>query len=597
MKKALITGFFLFLFSFSAALVAIILLISNHQYHLIMTGMENAAPVSMQQKLVFYSLAAQGEDRFLAVGFYVFMTGFLASLFFGKRFLKAVKDLHCAAVAINSGDNPEAGPAACVQDIFAEPAYGTGELAEISAAMGRLSRTLRDKEEDLALKNRYVSMMLDALWVMDEENAVTDINPAFTELLGYERDDIMGFPVFDFMDEKSERALRKHLLSCHDSFFSPSTTELTMISKQGETVEVMVSWSPLPANKNGAAKIKNSSTGWLGILRDFRREAGFRETLRETAELQQAFLDSIPEIFFVADEGLKVIMSNKTAKDETGTDPAGNPYTSVCDPDGNCASLSCPVKMAFKTGRPQKEPALVKNRTHGVSSLYETTAYPVKNRRGVVKNAAVMIRDITEQKRARDEMDRKEKELAVLLDFSSIINGSLRGEEVFNPAMKKLVELTGMDGACVLLLDEMGVELSSKYHFGPLAKFFRENGTFRMSTDPAGDIILCKAASGNPFTTDDLSTDPRAERSVLRQTGIRACAVFPMPGKEKMNGAFLLFSFSKHEWNLKEEDIIVHAARMAGLSLENIRLYEKMRQLYSHLKWKTDKEGQQQEME
>ncbi len=611
MKKTLITGFFLFLFSFSATFVAIMLLVADHQSHLIISGMENIAPVSLEQKFVFYKLTAEGENHFLAIGFYVFMTGFMAALFFGKKFLKAVKDLHSAAVTINAAPerigmatsrigmdspavNPDADPLDAVQYICAtESASGAGELAEIACAMNRLLRTLRDKEEALALKNRYVSMMLDALWVMDEENLVTDINPAFTELLGYERDDIIGFPVFDFMDEKSERALRRHLLSCEDG--ACSSSELMLISKNGETVAVMASWSPLPAkankNKNSVGKSKGETAGRLGILKDFRQEAGFRETLREAAEFQQAFMDSMPEIFMVANEGLNIIMSNKAAKNETGTDPAGAPYTSVCDPEGTCASLNCPVKMVFKTGRPQKEHAMpMKNRAQ-VPSLYEATAYPIKNRRGIVKNAAVMIRDITEQKRLRDEMDRKERELAALLDFSRIINSSLRGEDAFNPSMKKLVELTGMDGACVFLLDEMGVELSSKYHCGPLSGFFRENGTFQMDKmSGAGEDILCKAALGNPFTTADLSSDPRAEKSVLRQAGMRACAAFPMPGKEKMNGVLLLFSFSRHEWSVEDEDIIVHAVRMAGLSLENIRLYEKMRQLYNHLKWKKDGE-------
>ncbi len=581
-KRTLAAGFFLFLFSFTSAIVAIMLLISGHQSHLIMARMESLASVSVEQKLVYSRLADEGEDRFLAVGFYVFITGFMASLFFGNRFLKAVKDLHSAAVAINSGD--------AARDIFiTEPSSGAGELSEIAAAMNRLSGMLRDREEALALKNRYVDMMLDALWVINKKNLVADINPAFTELLGYERDDIIGFPVFDFMDEKSERALRKHMASSEDGV-CPSC-ELMLISKNGDMVPAMASWAPFQA-------YKSENAVRLGILRDFRREAGFRETLREAAEYQQAFMDSMPMPFLVADEGLDIIMSNKAAKDWAGGDPDRG---KTCAPNGKtCASVNCPVKMVFKTGRPQiGDCSSCSEKIRGQSSaFYEIMAYPVKNGRGLVKHATVVIRDVTGQKRTREETDRKERELAGLLDFSAIVNGSLRGEDVFTPALKKLVELTCMDGACLFLPDEMGEGLSGKYHTGPLSGFFRENGTFSIEkmgrpaetrrveeTGGTGGDIPGRAASGNPFTTDDLSSDPRAEKSVFRQTGIRACAAFPMHGKEKkITGVLLLFSFSKHEWRREEEDMIIRAARMAGMSLENIRLYENMRHLCNQLK-------------
>ncbi len=569
MKKTLITGFFIFLFSFAAALVAIMVLMTDHQAHLILARMEGLAPVSTEQKLVYYSLTAEGEDHFLAIGFYIFVTGFMTSLFLGKRFLKTVKDLHTSAVAINSGGPVPEIPAA-------GPGPGYGELKEIAKAMKQLSLDLRERERALALKNRYISMMLDALWVVDEENKnlVTDINPAFTELLGYGRDDIIGFPVFEFMDEKSEKILRRHLLAQEEGICS--SCELMLISKQGDMVPVTVSWSPIAGDKEEAA-------GRLGIIRDRRLEAGLRETLRATVEYQQAFIDGLPEKLVVVDEGLNIVMSNKAAREESAGDLAGKPYDAVCSRETDCTSLNCPVRLVFKAGRVQRESMeMVKNQK---KVFYEVTAYPVKNARGLTKHAAVIISDATEKRRFELELKGKERELAAIIEFSMIINRSLRGEDVFKPAIEKMVELTGMDGGCVFILDELGVELSSKYYPGLLAGFFKENGTFKMGEDIPGRV-----ASGHPFTTADLPADPRTEKSILRQTGMRACAMFPMPGKEKITGVFLLFSFSKRELSVEDEKIIGHAVRLAGMSLDNVRLYEKMRQLYNHLKWRKDQE-------
>ncbi len=258
MKKTLITGFFLFLLFFWAVLIAIMLLISYHQSGVIMARLEDIGPVSLEQRLAYSGLTAQSESRFLAAGFYVFLTGFMAALFLGKRFFKAVNDLHQAARQINSGGLPES-----VQETpQGEPAPGAGELSEIASAMDRLLRTLREKEDALALKDRYISMMPVSLWVVDgKKNLVRDINPAFTSLLGYEREDILGFPVFDFMDEKSERWLRKQ--TCLPDSGTSSLCQLTLISKQGEMVPLTASWSALPADKDGTPVMLGILKPWM----------------------------------------------------------------------------------------------------------------------------------------------------------------------------------------------------------------------------------------------------------------------------------------------------------------------------------------------
>ncbi len=262
MKRNLITGFFLFLFFFSAVLVAMMLLIAYHQSNLIMARLEEIGPVSMGQRLAYSRLAAQSENRFLAAGFYVFIAGFMAALFMGRKLLGAVKDLHEAAVEINSGNLPDA----VRKTSPAEASTATGEFPAIASAMDRLLQIAREEKDALALKDRYVSMMLVALWVVDGKNLVRDINPAFTDLLGYEREDILGFSVFDFMDEESERLLRKQTNLIHIEGAKNSSCELTLISKRGEMSPVTVSWSALPAGKDGTVLT-------LGILKDCRRQS------------------------------------------------------------------------------------------------------------------------------------------------------------------------------------------------------------------------------------------------------------------------------------------------------------------------------------
>lgn len=565
MKKTFIAGFFIFLLGFTAALITPLVLMMEYGGRAVMDAMEKIAPLMPQQKLLYFKLLGESEEHFLTAGIYLFFIAFLASLFLGNKFLRAIRDLRAAANAVNGGK-----PAPVV------PLLPGGELEDIGRAFNNLSRSLREKDTELARKNGYINTMMDALWVINDENLVMEVNPALTSLLGYEPEDILNYSVFEFVDEEGEKILRKHLLACSQG--KGSSCEVQLISKQGGLKPVIISWSPV---FDGGGEVVNC----LGILKDFSRESGLRSTLKEALDYQRAIMDSIPDRLLVLDGERRIIMANKTANDAAGGGLEGKLCHTVfgC---GDCTPAGCPVLKALDTGMPQSETV---SRLKGQEQVFfEVIAYPVKSvlGRGPVRNCVVIFRDISEKKRFEKEMGKKDMELGSLLDISMTLNLSLTGEEVFNPALEKFLDLMGMDGGCIFLLDEMGKELACKYSKGLSAGFLEVNGTFKAGEDIPGMIV----STGRPFTAPDLTADPRAEASVFRHTGMRACLAVPMQGKEKINGVILLFSISRREWTDADEDLMEGAGRAAGMALENIRRYEKMRQLYNYLKWRKDEE-------
>ncbi len=563
MKRNLITGFFIFLLAFTAAIIAPLVFLTEYAGRAAMARMEKLAPLLPEQKLVYFRLLGDNEGRFIAIGFYIFVAAFLVSLFLGSKILGAIKDLKTAADAVNGGKSSG--------DV---PLPGEGELRDIALAFNGLAAALRQKDDELARKNRYMGLMTDALWVINDENLVVEINPSFTRLLGYEPEDVLNYRVFEFVDEEGEKMLRKHLLSCAQG--NSSSCELRLISKQGSLKPVTISWSAIPGEEG---EVKNC----VGILRDFRRETELRGELKEALDYQRAIMDSMPEKLIVLDRELRIVMANKAANDATGGGLAGKQCHWAYGYE-NCTAANCPVRRAFSAGRPQKE---VIGRAKGQDHEYhEVIAYPVENAPGDIRHVVAIYRDITEKRRLEAEITRKNTELGSLLEISKTLNQSLKSEEVFNPVLERLLALMGMDGGCVFLLDEMGVELSLKYSKGLSAGFLEKNSTFRLSDDIPGKV----ASSGRIFTTADLPADPRTEASVFRHTGMKACLASPMQGGEKINGVILLFSFAGREWTEMDENLIRAAGQAAGMALENIRRYEKMRQLFTHLKWRKDEE-------
>ncbi len=111
----------------------------------------------------------------ISISFYAFFLAFILSIFFSRRFLNPIKALYAGAEAVKGGN----------LDIKI-PVYSTDELGEVTTIFNEMLTNLRAKTEELQNKDTYVKTMMDALWVVDINDIIVDINPAFTKMFGYE---------------------------------------------------------------------------------------------------------------------------------------------------------------------------------------------------------------------------------------------------------------------------------------------------------------------------------------------------------------------------------------------------------------------------
>lgn len=142
----------------------------------------------------------------------------------------------------------------------------------------RLYRRVQEQNRELAKKERYVQEMQDPLWVVDENNRIVDINPAFTALFGYRREEVLGRDVLEFLDEP-DRAVLAAQLEARSRGVS-ATYELVVHARDGSRIPVLVSGTPLVED--------GRITGKIGIMKDIRLRKKLEEDLQErNAELER----------------------------------------------------------------------------------------------------------------------------------------------------------------------------------------------------------------------------------------------------------------------------------------------------------------------
>jgi PAS domain S-box-containing protein len=549
--------FLLLLLLFSVVLIVPYSLVTYHDSTRMLDRIEDIAPLSIEQRNVHEKYVDDLTENFVSMSFYIFIIAFILSLFFSRKFIVPVKKLHRAAQSIKEGDF----------DVRLDVTTGD-ELAEVARAFNEMTETLKKKTTELMRKELYVSTMNDPLWVANEDNFIVDINPAFTELFGYERDEVVGSSVFDFLDEESDRVMREQIRERGRG--ESSTYEISIISKNEGLVPVLVSGAPIIE--------EGEVIGKIGIIKDFRREKALRDALRDEMDFTEAIMQSMSDSLLVIDKDFRIVKANMAAIAHAGRDIVGEYCHEVLHSRSERCYIHgevCPAMTVFQTGRSFKTV-----HTHvesGVTVFHDTTAYPIRDRYGEVRFVVEVLRDVTEGKKLDNEIAQKNKELIALNSISRILSQSLRAEDIFNNILDKVTELTGMDGGGIYLMDELGKNLEYKYHRGLSDDFMRSVGRIKLGEGMPGKVAL----TGQSIVVPDISKSETVGK-VLRHSGIKGYACTPVKGKEKMLGVFYIFSFEPHVFTPEEERILNSVGEMMGLALENIRLYEKMRDLYEH---------------
>lgn len=495
-------------------------------------------------------------ERLLIIGFYSLILSFIIALFFGWRITGPLNLLKRSALRVRSGELD-----------FEISRVAIDEFDEVIKTFNTMLKSLKEKTEELRKKEIYIEKMIDPLIVIDGTGIIEDINPACTGLLGYERDEIIGLNIGRLVPSFS-------LTEGIQQF--PSESEV--ISKTGETIPVLITASRV---------ILNNSEKILLSLRDFREGLAIREEIKLSRDYLESIMNSIQDELLVIDRDFRVIKANDAVRRRIGTNPEGKFCYAISHllerPCEETGSIRCPAKIVFETKR-----SYMTEHEHidsaGNFRIFEVIAYPVIEENGKLEHVIEFMRDITDRKRIEDELRKKNRELSLLNEVSTILSRSLRADEIFNSVLAKLKETFGMDGGGIFILEKE--ILTCKYHSGISEEFVRQAGRVPLGHDIPGKV----AQSGIVLTSVDISKDQRIERSILRHSGIRGYCCIPVKGKERILGVFCLFSFKPYQWTSADEDLLKSLGEMMGLAFENISLYERLQSLYRTLKDKRQKE-------
>jgi PAS domain S-box-containing protein len=305
--------------------------------------------------------------------------------------------------------------------------------------------------------------------------------------------------------------------------------------------------------------------------------------IRESRDFLEIIMDSIEEEILIVDRDYRVVKANRAVFENVQMEQAlagreaaknGGVIGEYCHTISHKAPRpcfhsgeECPVKEVFSTGKTFRtvhqhvgpEGALV---------VHEILACPIKDAEGRVINVIELLRDVTAIKVYEVALSRKNKELTAINSIAAILSRSLDTRETVRNVVGKLVEMMEMDDGGIFLADETRKELVC-YLTG--------------RTIPWGDNVPSKAMStGTLYTVSDAASEGEDSVSWLKGADIRSCCCIPLKGREGVIGSLYLLSYRTRLFSSEDRRVLTSVGDMAGIALENTRLYDRISALYEY---------------
>ena len=325
------------------------------------------------------------------------------------------------------------------------------------------AKTLRESEERY---RNLVEASPDVIVLMDLNYKILVCSHQAAIIFGYESvGEVIGRNIFEFLDPKDHQ----HIVGDMQKVLRTGTLrniEFSFLRKNGTRFPGEISVS-LILDAEGKPR------AFIKVLRDITERKRMEEALRESEQRYRNLVENAPDVIYTLATDGTITSLNPAFETITGWPRAkwlGKQFASILHPD------DLPLGMKFWQQILQGEmPPIFELRILSRSGHYvvgEFIATP-QTQRGSVISVLGIARDITDRKRAEENLKQSEEnarqfaqENAIMAEIGRIISSTLSIEEVYERFAEEVRKLFPVDRFMVNILNPEDRTITMAYVFG-----------------------------------------------------------------------------------------------------------------------------------
>lgn len=319
------------------------------------------------------------------------------------------------------------------------------------------------------------------------------------------------------------------------------------------------------------------------LNRDLDQRVQERTQAALRAQVQaQAVRDDLRDIIDALDDELIVIntsdfriqLANRTAQCYTGSD--GDILGQTCyqcryatAPHGQ-RNKDCPIPMVLKSGESVRVTHVIHNGRKSGPVYREITASPLRDPSGQITRVVELTRDVTEERRIKESLIRRNQQLSILNAVAATVNQSLKLEEILQRSLDAVLRLTQVDVGAVFLIKDQGGEMQLTAYRGLSEDAARVAADTGLLDGSCGGV----AEHGQVVVVPDLSRFHGRRAVSLRRENLNTLVHVPLTAKGCILGSMCVGTRQDRDFDPDEQDLLKAIGSQIAVAIENARLYE-----------------------
>ncbi len=315
-----------------------------------------------------------------------------------------------------------------------------------------------------------------------------------------------------------------------------------------------------------------------------RKVAERTEELRESEARYRGLFESANDIIISADHDSNILDINKKAVELLGFSREEllkmNLFRDLVRPDSLESATECLSKVIEEGSASGAETVFATKKGEDIDLEISASAHYDSD--GSFVGTTYILRDITERKKAKEEILRRNRELAALNAIAAVSSQSLDLKEVLNATLDKILEVMAAQGGTIYLLDEKGKELVLAVHRGMPDEVLEAATRVKVNSNANGQVT----SSEELIKVGNLSDHTSYYPTYYYPTIPVAQAQGPLPfvsvalrAKGKWQGVLTVVSSAGNGFSTEEKLLLLSIANQMAVAIENARLYEDGRKL------------------
>jgi len=220
-------------------------------------------------------------------------------------------------------------------------------------------------------------------------------------------------------------------------------------------------------------------------------------------------------------------------------------------------------------------------RRDGTLLLAVESSFATRDASGAIERYQGFVLDMTEKRRAEDEMQRRNRELNALNAMAVVAAQSFDLDEILNLTLRQVVTLFGAESGAVYLCDIDSPTYRRRAAWGPRS---RDKARPAEISFPEGFGDLIVRSRAEVVTAEYLPHLPPNVAEFLRSDSERSWIWVLFWAKDAPVGLMGMCSQIGYQYSSNDENLLVAISRQLATTIEKVRLYEETCRAYEDLR-------------